>query len=180
MPRQARFHRSDLSPEVVPEPSAADFVGRIELAHGRTLVIYRGSFVVKSPSGRVETHFPLTKRERFAMASFIRPPASPETPILESTFGSGKVPAQEWLREYNDVMEDARESDVVVSDERDENLPTNVFCRIADYIDHLEERVIKRDQTIDELRDRLDDALARDNSDMTADEREKITRGRDG
>jgi hypothetical protein len=74
-----------------------------------------------------------------------------ETPVLQSGFSDEKVSAQEWLREYADVLADAEEKDVVVTDAREDDVRADDFTQIARYIDWLEESLIERNKQLLDL-----------------------------
>lgn len=158
MPSQDESRPSGASPR--PYPKARDAspirLGSIVTEQKREVEVYDDILVVKSPSRRVELRMGLTERERFALASLIRPPVSEFAPAVESAFGSGKVSAQEWLREAADVTAEAEEAGIVLSDVREEDIEPSAFNQIAEYIDWLEQSVIERDEMIATLNRQLE------------------------
>jgi hypothetical protein len=149
MPSQEKSRPLDesIEPEARREPRriASLMIGN------RSVVVYTTRIVVKSATHRVETSFHVTDRERFALAAAIRPPVTSETPVLQSGFSDEKVSAQEWLREYADVLADAEEKDVVVTDAREDDVRADDFTQIARYIDWLEESLIERNKQLLDL-----------------------------
>jgi hypothetical protein len=119
-----------------------------------TCSVYDTRIVVKSPTLRVETSFGLNTRERFAVAAAIRPPVTSQTPVLTSGFSDEKVSAQEWLREYADLMADVEEKGIVVSDVREDHGGGAQFSAIAQYIDWLEECVAERNALLEQKEER--------------------------
>jgi hypothetical protein len=103
----------------------------------------------------------VTERERHALASLIRPPVSPATPEVESSFSGEKVSAQEWLREHADLLADVQEQGVVVSDNRESDTDPDTFTAIAQYIDWLEESVRERDEMIERRDELLNSAIGK-------------------
>ena len=151
MPNQDESHLSVVSPSGPPKK-----IGTLIVSGGRVIDVYDDRIVFKSPSRRVELMLPLTFRERHALAALVRPPVSAQTPSLESAFGNGPLPVQEWLREAADVTAEAEEQGVVISDTREEDIPPSAFTTIAVYIDWLEQSVIERDEMIATLNRQLE------------------------
>lgn len=140
---------------------AGERIASLLLECGRSLTIYTNRIVVKSPTLRVETSFGLNDRERFAVAAAVRPPVTSQMPSLTSGFSEEKVSAQEWLREYADLMADVEEKGIVVSDVREDKGGAGQFSAIAQYIDWLEECVAERNAMIERLEARREDEDAR-------------------
>jgi hypothetical protein len=154
-------HYSDVSPDdVLPKR-----LGEVVTEQGRIIQViaqvYNYRIVVKSPTRRVELAMDVTERERHALASLIRPPVSPATPEVESSFSGEKVSAQEWLREHADLLADVQEQGVVVSDNRESDTDPDTFTAIAQYIDWLEESVRERDEMIERRDELLNSAIGK-------------------
>jgi hypothetical protein len=160
MPSQEKSRPSaeSIEPEAKRAPQR---IASLLLECGRSLTIYTNRIVVKSPTLRVETSFGLNDRERSAVASYLRPPVTPETPFLQSAFSDENVTAAEYLREIADLTDDAEKEGVVVSDVREDDLRGSDLSRIAQYIDWLEECVAERNAMIERLEAKGEDEDAR-------------------
>lgn len=150
--------------------------GEFRTIQNRSVVVYdTGLIVVTSPSGRTEMSMALTPAERLRLGALLSGRHGVDSPELTGPLGDQHLSASAYLRQYAELLLAAEEADVVVTDAREDDVQGADFITIADWVDELEERDRLNDHALTLLGRKLDEALARDNTDLTADEREKLS-----
>lgn len=144
MPHPPRSRPSAPSPE---QEGRNIYLGKLVLQHGREIEVFRSAVIIKSPSLRVESHFPLTARERGCLATLLKSPSESGAPSFSDDFNQEpELSSQDWLRQYADVIDEVDARGVAVEDggnaEEDRD-GARTMNRIADYIDSLERQLLQ-------------------------------------